>query len=68
MTNKLVTLTLVDLDITQLMKIRQGFCAANCNRSNVDGAYRYELMELIDSMLDAGYSDVKSIRAPELTI
>lgn len=68
MTNKIVTLTLIDLDITQLMKIRQGFCAANCSRSNVAGAYRYELMELLDSMLDAGYSNVRSIRAPELTI
>jgi hypothetical protein len=68
MSNKKVTLTLVDLDITQLSKIRG--CLANelCNRNSVRGAYLYELAELVDSLLDAGRSNIETIKAPELTI
>ena len=68
MTNKLVTLTLENLDITQLFKIRQEFNNENCNRNCVSGAYRYELRELLDAMLAAGYANKKVINAPALTI
>lgn len=69
MSNKKVNITVTNLDITQLHKIRQyALSNASCDRGSVGGAYRYELKELVDAILDAGYSDVKEIKAPELTI
>jgi len=67
MSNKRVNLTLVNLDITQLSKIRQSV-ALNTNRSCVHGAYGYELRELLDSIITAGYANKTVLVAPELTI
>jgi hypothetical protein len=68
MSNKRVTLTLVNLDITQLSKIRQYTSGMNTDRSCVHGAYGYELRELLDSIINAGYEDKAVILAPDLTI
>jgi hypothetical protein len=70
MTQKVVDLTIKNLDITQLLKIRQDvmFETKNCNINNLSGAYRYELRELIDSIIAAGYDNKKEIVAPSLTI
>lgn len=68
MTQKIVTLTVKNLDVTQLYKIRQCITDANCSRSSIDGAYMYELRELLDVMLDNAYQGVTEFKAPNLNI
>lgn len=68
MVQKVVTLTLEKLDITQLTKMRECLPTNLCNRGNYSGAYRYEIAELLDAMILAGYSGKTVIRAPDLTV
>lgn len=70
MTNRVVTLTLKQLDITQLSKVRgqidvRGLGHGSCYRD----AYMLELVTLIDAMIAAGYaSKDATIKAPPMTL
>lgn len=68
MTNKVVDITIKKLDVTQLMKARQTFTQKECSTSNVSGAYRKELIELVDAILDAAYANKNTVIAPDMTI
>jgi hypothetical protein len=68
MSNKRVNLTLVNLDITQLSKIRQYTSGISTDKTSVHGAYGYELRELLDAIISAGYANKTVLVAPELTI
>ena len=68
MSNKRINLTLVNLDITQLSKIRQYTSGMCTNKTSVHGAYGYELRELLDAIIAAGYANKTVLVAPELTI
>ena len=68
MSNKRVNLTLVNLDITQLTKIRQYTSGMCTDRTSVPGAYGYELRELLDAIIAAGYANETVLVSPELTI
>ena len=68
MSNKRVNLTLVNLDITQLTKIRQYTSGMCTDRTSVPGAYGYELRELLDAIIAAGYANETVLVAPDLTI
>ncbi len=68
MTNKVVDITIKKLDATQLMKMRSYFDNRNCDRGSIQGAYMYELRELMDAILEAAYANKSTITAPDLTI
>lgn len=70
MTNRVVTITLKKLDVTQLSKIRDHIDVPALRRgSNYRSAYMLELVALIDTMLDAGYSNKESTTtAPPMTL
>jgi len=68
MSNKRVNLTLVNLDITQLTKIRQYASGICTDRTSVHGAYGYELRELLDAIIAARYANKTVLVAPDLTI
>jgi hypothetical protein len=69
MTQKIVTITIKDLDITQLMKCAQAFKgSATMSRGCVNGAYNYELYEFVSQLIDAGYAGEKEITATCMNI
>lgn len=69
MTNKVVDITILKLDVTQLTKIREYLTNDRCNQYTYQGAYLYELRELVDTILQSVYlKDERVITAPSLTI
>jgi hypothetical protein len=65
---KKVTITIENLDITQLYKIHDCLSDKVCDRNSVSGAYRYELRELIGTIIDNVQENRSVFAAPELTI
>lgn len=68
MTQKVVNVTIKQLDVTQLYKIRGYFNNENCSLSSVKGAYMYELRELLDTVLHNVEAGNLEFKAPDLTI
>lgn len=68
MTQKVVNITIKQLDITQLYKIRDSFNEKNCSRTSVNGAYMYEMRELLNTVLDNVRAGNLEFKAPDLTI
>jgi hypothetical protein len=69
MTQKIATITIKDLDITQLVKCANAFRGtATMDPSGVNGAYNKELYALILQIVEAGYEGQREIRAVDLTI
>lgn len=68
MSQKIVTVTIKNLDVTQLTKIRDYFSNNMCHPSNYQGAYMRELRELVDTILQNTRQGVNTFEAPGLTI
>jgi hypothetical protein len=67
MSQKLMTVTIKDLDITQMWKIAQSLEGV-CDRTSVAGAYRYELKELVQKLLRETQAGRTEFTAPDLTV
>ena len=69
MTNKIATITIKDLDITQLVKCAAFFSdpATRC-AGNYRTVYNQGLYELLGQLIEAGYAGQREITATPLTI
>jgi hypothetical protein len=69
MTQKVVNITIKNLDITQLRKCAESFQGtATMNPTCVAGAYNKELNEFICQLIDAGYEGKTELQAHHMTI
>jgi hypothetical protein len=67
MAQKVVDIKIKKLDITQLVKMHHSL-HSKCSTSSFDGAYLFELRELLTTIIKAGYNNQSEVFAPDLTI
>jgi hypothetical protein len=69
MTQKVVNITIKNLDITQLSKCADAFRGhVSMQPCSVSGAYNKELYAFIQQLIEAGYAGQQEVRAVHLTI